>query len=181
MKNALVVGGTGMLANLTLWLAQNGYRVAVIGRDPVKMDNLLKKSADEDQITPMFVDYRNEDSLRQNLQSFQKVNGRFDLIVAWIHSIAEHAMDCIIEEINDDDHTWSLFHVLGSWANLHRVESRIVCQGFTYHQIQLGFIRENGVSRWLTHEEISKGVIDCISQNKAVNVVGLNGPEEQLP
>ena len=87
----------------------------------------------------------------------------------------------IIEEINDDDHTWSLFHVLGSRANLHRMESRVVCQGFTYHQIQLGFIRENGVSRWLTHEEISKGVIDCISQNKVVNIVGLTGPEEQLP
>ena len=170
-----------MLSNLSLWLAQNGYHVAVIGRDSEKMERLLKKSLDEYRITPMLVDYRIDDELKKNLQIFQKRNGKFDLVVAWIHSIAENALDIVVEEINDDHHTWSLFHVLGSQANGKMMKPRSVSNGFTYHQIQLGFIRENGVSRWLTHEEISKGVIDCISENKSSDIVGYTGPEEQLP
>lgn len=31
MKHALVIGGSGMLAKVSLWLAENGYTVSVIG------------------------------------------------------------------------------------------------------------------------------------------------------
>ncbi len=33
MAHALVIGGTGMLADTTLWLVKNGYDVSVIGRN----------------------------------------------------------------------------------------------------------------------------------------------------
>jgi len=40
MNHALVIGGSGMLAGASLWLAQEGYRVTVIGRNPQKLKRL---------------------------------------------------------------------------------------------------------------------------------------------
>lgn len=183
MKNALVVGGTGMLSNVSLWLGRKGYRVYVIGRNSEKMNRLIKKSPSKSLITPILVDYRNEAELRENLNSFKKKNGEIDLVVAWIHSIAENALDLIIKEFsNSNNHKWILFHILGSNANLEEIKNNInILEDCQYHQIQLGYIRENGYSRWLTNEEISNGVIDSIINEKLINIIGLTGPEEQWP
>lgn len=43
MKQASVVGGTGMLSDVALWLIQEGYHVFVIGRNTQKMDILMNK------------------------------------------------------------------------------------------------------------------------------------------
>jgi hypothetical protein len=34
MRHALVIGGSGMLAGASLWLARQGREVTVIGRNP---------------------------------------------------------------------------------------------------------------------------------------------------
>ncbi|MEK8198286.1 hypothetical protein [Lysinibacillus sp. FSL M8-0134] len=44
MTHALVIGGTGMLANTSLWLVNNGYHVSVIGRNANRMERLLNKA-----------------------------------------------------------------------------------------------------------------------------------------
>ena len=43
MKHALVVGGTGMLSNVVLWLIAEGYQVSVIARDAGRMNRLIEK------------------------------------------------------------------------------------------------------------------------------------------
>lgn len=35
MKHALVVGGTGMLADVSIWLVNQGYQVSIIARNPL--------------------------------------------------------------------------------------------------------------------------------------------------
>ncbi|ESU31629.1 hypothetical protein G3A_15650 [Bacillus sp. 17376] len=181
MKNALVVGGTGMLSNVSLWLAEKGYHVSVIGRNPEKMNLLLEKGLAHYRITPMLVDYRNDEELRNHIKSFQEKNGKIDLVVAWIHSIAANALNIIIEEINVDNQNWSLFHILGSSADLNEIKRRTVLSGYKYHQVQLGFINQNGFSRWLTHEEISNGVINSILKDKPLSIIGTTNANKQLP
>ena len=51
MKHALVIGGTGMLSKVPLWLAANGYHVSVIGRNQEKMHRLLSKDEQPSRIT----------------------------------------------------------------------------------------------------------------------------------
>ena len=40
MRHALVIGGSGMLAGASLWLAREGHEVSVIGRNPQKLKRL---------------------------------------------------------------------------------------------------------------------------------------------
>ena len=181
MKNALVVGGTGMLSNVSLWLADKGYHVSVIARNSEKMNLLLEKGLAHYRITPMLVDYRNDKELRTHINSFQQKYGKINLVVAWIHSIAENALNIIIEEVDAGNHHWSLFHILGSTADLNEIKQRNVSSGYQYHQVQLGFINQNGLSRWLTHEEISNGVINSILKDKPLSIIGTTNAKNPLP
>ena len=178
MKHALVIGGTGMLAKAALWLADNGCHVSVIGRNPEKMQRLVEKNPA--QITPVLVDYTNTEELAAQLFHIQQKNGPINLVVAWIHSSGSGAIPCLLDSLPRE--SWKLFHVNGSSSNLEEIKAELaVPKHVHYHQIQLGFKVENGNSRWLTHEEISNGVIKSIQEEKAVHLVGTLTPWEMRP
>lgn len=61
MKHALVVGGTGMLAGVSLWLLEKRYHVSVIARNPERMEQLIEKTNFKNNLTPILVDYRNSE------------------------------------------------------------------------------------------------------------------------
>lgn len=182
MKHALVIGGTGMLSNVSLWLACEGYHVSVIGRNPQKMNSLITKCIDESLITPLLVDYRNENELREKIKIAIQKSGHLDVVVAWIHSNAENALEIVLQAMSNNNHNWKLFHVLGSRANLIEISRNIeIPDGCQYHQVQLGYILEKGNSRWLTNDEIADGVIDSIKSDKLINIVGTIEPWEKRP
>ncbi|MBS4209461.1 short-chain dehydrogenase [Bacillus sp. FJAT-50079] len=181
MKHALIVGGTGMLANVSHWLVANGYHVSVIGRNQVRMEKFLER-IDSKEVTPIIVDYINEKELRERLQQSIRLNHPINLVVAWIHTIAPDALKAICHEVSLYHYEWSLFHVLGSSSNIEDIKQKTAVPPFCqYHQIQLGFINEGNQSRWLTHQEISNGVIEAIQQKKSVHTVGVIEPWEKRP
>ncbi|MDR2996156.1 MAG: short-chain dehydrogenase, partial [Bacillus cereus] len=49
--HALVIGGTGMLKKVSIWLCEQGYHVSIIGRDEVKLGNVKRASATPENIT----------------------------------------------------------------------------------------------------------------------------------
>ncbi|MEI3614974.1 hypothetical protein [Pseudogracilibacillus sp. SO30301A] len=63
MKHALVIGGTGMLSGVSLWLLDQGYHVSVIARNANRMKNLIEKTNLKCNITPILVDYTKDDEL----------------------------------------------------------------------------------------------------------------------
>lgn len=63
MKHALV-GGTGMLSGVSLWLLEQGYHVSIIARNSDRMKDLIEQADLESQITPLFVNYSNHDELK---------------------------------------------------------------------------------------------------------------------
>lgn len=179
MKHALVIGGTGMLAQVSVWLSQNGYRVSVIGRNPEKMRRLIEKNPGG--IIPVSVDYRDTEKLAEQLSHIQQKNGPIQLVLAWIHSDGPDVIPCLIDSLPRDSE-WKLFHVNGNSSNLEKIKSLVsVPAHVRYHQIQLGFHLENGTSRWLTHDEISAGVIEAMRYEKAQYVVGTLSPWERRP
>ncbi|WKA52679.1 short-chain dehydrogenase [Planococcus liqunii] len=179
MKHALAIGGTGMLATVSTWLSENGYHVSVIGRNPEKMQRLLDQNPA--QLTPVLVDYTNTNELAEQLHHVQQQNGPIQLVVAWIHSNGTQVIPCLTESLQRLQ-SWDLFHVNSSSSKLEDIKANTtVPPHVDYHQILLGFKIESGLSRWLTHDEISNGVIEAIQENKSKNTIGTITPWEKRP
>lgn len=184
MKHALVVGGTGMLSNVLLWLVSQGCHVSVIGRNKQRMDRLISASKDKSLITPLLLDYRDDDELIKYINASVNKNGEIDLVVAWIHSIAKKALPTIAKEIAAKSNYFRVFHVLGSSSDLNDVIKKVnlfLPDGCLYRQVLLGFIIEKGYSRWLTNDEISNGVIEAIINDDVRKIVGTIEPWEKRP
>lgn len=182
MKHALVVGGTSMLAGASLWLNSQGYHVSIIARNPFKMEKVMKRASSQENITPLYVDYTDGEKLRKAIRETIHHNGNIVLVVAWIHSIAEDALSIIMDEISKGTYEWELYHVLGSSSDLDAIKRKVLTpENCSYHQVQLGFVLEGAYSRWLTHQEISEGVIEAINRKKKVHVVGQLEPWEKRP
>jgi len=170
-KHALVIGGTGMLSEVSLWIAGEGFHVSVVGRDAERMQRLTARS---EHISPVLVDYKNEIHFAAGLERAVEENGPVELVVAWIHSDAPQALEQVISTVGDQSGEWSLYHVLGSRANLREVKGSVsIPAGCSYYQIQLGFVLEDGGSRWLRNDEIAIGVIEAVAGRCEVSVVGV--------
>ena len=179
MKHALVIGGTGMLAKVSIWLSENGYHVSVIGRNPEKMQRLMDQNPA--QLTPVLVDYTNTKELAEQLHHVQQQNGPIHLMVAWIHSIGTQVIPCLMESLSHSQ-SWKLVQVNGSSSKLANIKAKTaVPPHVDYHQILLGFKIEGGLSRWLTHDEISDGVLKAIQENKSKHIIGTITPWEKRP
>ncbi len=183
MKHALVIGGSGMLAKVSLWLANQDYIVSVMGRDMNKLQQLRDQHK---HIIPLSVDYNDEAACKEALQHTIVSHGKYDLVVAWIHGGEDHNQS-IIRLLQDElgmatDTKWQLFHVLGSRAEAKQyaefIRTSIDCE---YHQIQLGFVIEAHSSRWLTHDEIADGVIEAIQTSTDYHLVGTLTPTSHRP
>lgn len=180
MKHALVIGGSGMLAKVSSWLADHYEKVSVVGRNQHKLNQLVRRSK---KIVPISVDYYDQDQFRREIRHAIESDGSFEVVVAWIHSQEKLIIDIVSDEIQSvSNYPWSLYHVLSSSSNLEEILVELdVSDICDYHQIQLGFVIENNRSRWLTHEEISDGVIYAIQSRAKKHLVGTLTPWSQRP
>lgn len=168
-----------MLAHATLWLSRNGYQVSVIGRSRQNMQQLLDQNPN--QLTPVFLDYSNTKKFAAELVLLQQQQGPIQLIVVWIHESGSKVIHCLTELLHASV-PCKLVHVTGSSSRLNHFQTNLDFPSHTsYHQVQLGFKIENGVSRWLTDEEISTGVINAMQDNKSFQVIGTLSPWKLRP
>ncbi|HDR8151119.1 TPA: short-chain dehydrogenase, partial [Bacillus cereus] len=115
--HALVIGGTGMLKKVSMWLCEKGFYVSIIGRDEVKLENVKRMSSAPENITCLSLDYHNDEDVKLAIKSTIKKNGPITLVVAWVHTSAKHALSNICKELDLSSKTYSLFHILGSKAS----------------------------------------------------------------
>lgn len=156
--------------------------MSIIARNAERMKQLLQETSSESRVTPLLVDYRNNDELKEEINRTIKENGDIDIVVAWIHSIAENALQIIANEISKRKNNWELFHILGSSSNLDEIKKKTAAPtSYVYYQVQLGFKFESTRSRWLTDKEISEGVIEAIRKKKKVLIIGQIEPWENRP
>lgn len=181
MSHALIIGGSGMLAKVTEYLCKNYDAVSVICRNENGINSNLKN------INPLILDYSYYKFLSKNLQSAVEKFGNIDLVVSWIHSSAPLAPNIIGEKLNSYNHMFRFFDILGSAyadpsKNFNERENKLKeNKNLLYRKIILGFKIENGVSRWLTNDEISSGVIEAVQTDREETIIGTVSPWEMRP
>ncbi|MCM3737962.1 short-chain dehydrogenase [Bacillus cytotoxicus] len=178
--HVLVVGGTGMLQNVSKWFAEQGHHTSVIGRNIKRLQEMEDLCHVPERVTCLAVDYHDSDELRAKMKSSIQKNGPIQLVVAWVHSTAVDALQIISEEIETLSKEWELFHVLGSSA--YKSGRKAKCSSLCkYYRIILGFIIEEKGSRWLTHDEIASGVIEGVRHKQPKWIVGTLEPWDDRP
>ncbi len=175
MSHALVVGGTGMLRGVSLELCRRGHTVSVLARTLRSLRELQEEaSAVGGDLHPLPLDYRDTAALSEALREAGERLGPIRLSVVWIHREAAEAPREVGERVEGD-----YFHVLphtdAAEPSGHRIGRAHLARWsprLRYHEIFLGFEIEASRSRWLTHEEISRGVLEAIDRGLPRHVVG---------
>ena len=173
-----------MLRGVCLHLAARGWIVTVLARDPAKLDELSRQSGG--WIRGIALDYRDSTALRAALLRAIEHDSTIDLAVCWIHSDAPEAPQVIADVIARPTAPPRYVHVLGSSsadpsvvADQHE-QLRIV-PGIQYRRTVLGFMLEGDSSRWLTNDEIARGVIDAIESDRGETIIGTVRPWSRRP
>lgn len=182
MRNALLVGSTGMLSGLVPKLLQDHFEVFVIGRDSAKLDGLRQHAGVyQDRLTCMKLDYMQLEQVARWVAYIQLTHGPLDRVVAWVHGSSEPLLRTIGVEVEQYRQSpWDLYQVRGISASQ---EGPLVSLGLAhcrFHVITLGYVREQGVSRWLTHGEIVEGVYEALAM-PGDSVVGVVAPYSDRP
>lgn len=186
MSHALVVGGTGMLRPVSIFLTGQYEKVSVLGLSD-RVDSLAK---DYERINPIYADYRNVSDLTVKLETAVRQYGAIELAVVWIHSDAQNSWYDVGERIGSAKNPGRYVHILGSGnadpsnqsaqeARRRRFES--MPNIGTYQEVFLGWQKERDANRWLTRDEISNGVLYAIRSMATRYVVGNVAPWSERP
>lgn len=182
VKRSLIAGGTGMLAHMSTWVMKETEMTMVIGRNNKKLERLIpagyRKAVRTEQM-----DYHDTERLQQAIQNFIHCYGAIDCVIAWVHGNAPKTIPAILNQLNNSQkESWRFFHIKGSSTNIDIIQKKIdVPKKCLYREVQLGFKMEGNFSRWLTHDEISSGVIDAIKNDRKKTIVGVLEPWEKRP
>ncbi len=164
--HALVVGGTGMLREATLTLAQRCTAVSAVARRAASVADTWPG------INPLPLDYHDAAALAQALRRAVGHYGPIQLAVCWIHSSAPEALQTVAAELGS---------AAADPTRLPRPALDELPPTVSYRQVILGFQIEGNRSRWLTHREISQGVLQAIEDDAEYRVVGVVRPWEMRP
>ncbi|UTH73753.1 hypothetical protein [Chromobacterium sp. IIBBL 290-4] len=167
-KTALVVGGTGMLAKATLYLADHASQLILVSRDSHATAKRLGLSG----ANGVSADWTTAPAF---LAATKPVIDRFppDLIVLWMHQSGRDTRQGLLDMVRNSNCRIVDIHGSGGGNVQDRVAQRrleVVQAGCRYTAVVLGSVPEHdGSLRWLTHDEISRGVIQAIeTQNDCV-------------
>ena len=182
MKHALVIGGTGMLRDATLQLAEQFELVTVIARNSFRLNDLWESAEEMGlRVNPVQCDYKEDDHLKIALEETIKGVGPFHTVVAYIKSNAEDAPRIIGQVLNEQGNEVQYFDLLGNLEyedfDVDEDEREPIFEHFPniqYKQIILS-AKDNG--EWLHTDEITKGVLQAIAEGK--DVFHIN-PEDEV-
>ncbi|MFN3523014.1 MAG: hypothetical protein ACK4YQ_12260 [Phenylobacterium sp.] len=182
--HALVVGGTGMLAGAVRGLALDGWRVSVLARGA---ESFVKDPGAP--VDGFDCDYQNLAAFDAALRAAEAANGRIGLAVAWFHTLKIEAPRRLAEAVGAPGEAGLYVQVLGSGVADPARPDRLriaadVSRGLPdcrLSQVILGFEIEGGAARWLTHAEISTGVLRAIRDGAPLSVIGRTEPWAARP
>lgn len=161
-----------MLSGLVEALAGDGGRLSLLSRNASRFAR--------EGVAGYDVDYYDERAFTGALDAA----GPVDLAVAWFHTLKIAAPRRLAERMQG-----RLFQVLGSATGDPSHPDRLLAAAAVAHglpncalrQVVLGFQVERGRSRWLTDEEISRGVLEAVRSDAAFSVVGTVEPWSARP
>lgn len=170
-----------MLKDVTLWLVNQNFIVSVIGRNQAKFQKVAKLSSNPSHLNFLQVDYRNTNLLKEKVTEAIEEFGPLELIVSWIHSTAPNALEIILNSGSMSQEI-ELYQVISSSTRIISPHMNLgIPENYKNHFVQLGFVIDKEGSRWLSHKEISEGVIQAIIDQKSYSLVGVLEPWKLRP
>lgn len=184
-RHTLVVGGTGMLRGLCLYLADQGHDVSVIARRRGPLEALASASRRAvGAVHPLALNYKDVEKVKRSLEIAQQTLGPISLAVFWIHSDSPGTVPVILSELGREG-ICRVLHVRGSAAaNPLRIAAEqpwIGNANIRYEPVILGYCNDDLESRWLSHAEIVRGLIAAIESPNESHVVGTVAPWSGRP
>ena len=188
--HTLVIGGSGMLADVCLQLSAQGEVVHVLARTEQKLQNLVKQSQNHPgKIVPIQQDYRDLLGLKEQIEEAIKQFGSFHQVLMWIHSTAPKAPETALSALQaftKEDVPLKCVRIHGSaWKNPARQQKEDpileMFPSVRHCSVILGFVVDSDGSRWLTDQEISQGVISALDSEEKEYVVGVVEPWSMRP
>lgn len=178
-SHALTLGCTGMLSAAGMGLEDDGFVVSYLSRS----GRLPKRSNG----TAYTCDWGHEAALRRAAHEAVLRHGVPKLVVAWTHSVSQALS--LARCLSSPTSNIRFHHILGSSVRdparkdaLSRIQlSFSDLPGINWHAICLGFMRSNGQSRWLSHEEISEGTLKAIRLETPIYTIGQTAPWKYRP
>ncbi|MDC3415208.1 short-chain dehydrogenase [Terrihalobacillus insolitus] len=177
-KHALVIGGTGMLKDVSLWLTNEGFIVSIIGRSKSKHLDLVNKASHPELINSLMVDYNNHSLLEEGIRDAIGKHGPIALVVSWTPSLP--SLEIANNIISEQSRKWKFFQIKGS-RRYFNDDSLNISSSCEHRSIYLGFVIENNHSRWLTNREIAQGVIKSVIDDSKQSIIGRLHPYEKRP
>lgn len=179
-NHALLIGGTGMLLPASAWISAHSKRVTAVARTRASLRKLEAASRTVGVVNGITADWTNgaafEEAVIQAIQPCPP-----DLAVIWVHDAAIGYS--IAERLPA---TCRVHQVFGSTIDspLEKAScfTRLPRESLpNFHCVILGVQPEHAGLRWLTHEEISKGVVQAITTTARHLVVGIIEPWHLKP
>jgi hypothetical protein len=149
-RRALVLGGTGMLAGCVEALTDEGWHVVSPSRH--------KPSAPGDA-TWVQANWSEPDTLAE--RTHIALGGSADLLVAWVHSSFRVPVLRAVSPLLAEDAPVVEVHGSSSANPIRGCPEPVLSQHPT-QQVVLGFLRNAGRTRWLTHNETADGVLAAV-------------------
>jgi hypothetical protein len=182
MAMTLIVGGTGMLADVARTLAARGDTVAVVARGRDRFREAFGAAGRGGTLHHVAVDYTDLPGFRAAIATAAATWGPPALVIARIRSDAPASFQTLVDTV---DHVtggspWRLFHVRSSAASRDPTPPPVP-DSCRYRQIILGFVLEATGARWLHHAEIVRETLTAIDHDRVYHVVGTVEPWDRRP
>ncbi len=168
-----------MLAGAALGLEADNYTVSYLSRS----GHLPDRSSG----TSHKCNWESETSLRDAVKGAIDSHGIPEVVLAWAHSVSPVLK--LAQNLSAPTHTIQFHHVLGSSVSnpsqkdaLKRIKLGFdELPGIRWHAVRLGFVREDGRSRWLSHQEISAGALRAVQLKTPIYTIGQAAPWKYRP
>lgn len=175
-----------MLREATIELAQRSGILTAVSHSRNSLRDLgqaLSGSPCERRL--LSLDWSQGPAFIASLKRHVAAAGAPSLVVAWLHDPALGPV--VANAVSLPGWRCDFFQVLGSDAadperSPDTLHATLEPSGeLVYHQVILGFCKTENGSRWLTHAEISAGVLEAIERRAPSHTVGVVSPWSDRP
>lgn len=186
MAHVLVVGGAGVLEQVSLFLASHDNVVTVVSRSQEDLEHLQAQATTvSGRINPVLVDYQEVDGLAIRLKESILAYGPVTLAVNWVQEQVLKVVDMIASILNATSPVCRYFQILPG-KELARIKERKYFESafrnlerVLYRIIVLGRKRDKGGTADLSLQEINDGVIKALRDDSKNVLIGTVDPWEQ--
>jgi hypothetical protein len=161
IRRALVIGGTGMLAGCAAALVADGWHVVLPSRRYSPIAAEFDDTEPNGERKALWVEASWEEPALLASKAQRALGGKADLLVAWVHGRVRPSVLRAVAPLLADGAPVVEVHGSSSARPVGGCPDPLL-DGHPTQQVVLGFVRYAGRTRWLTHQEVSDGVLDAV-------------------